>query len=182
MTRLDSDDRTWILEQKKGAYRIQVDGQRAGKVVIQSPERTLLIPRSADEVGKEKKLNSGLLTRQISIYAPSQYLLCSPSRDLPLSPISLPSPTLSYSNLLEQPSQSTSYYTLESNSNKSEYRIMGKEKKMIGDFKISTQERGHWGKQKVWVDGRLLNSKGNEPLLILSVALKVLEQTNQNLN
>lgn len=183
MTGLDNNERTWILEQKKGAYRIQVDGQRAAKVIMKQPEKIALIPRTY-KPSNETRISGGLLTRQISIYAPPQFLICSPSRDMPLSPISLPSPMLSYSNLLtdaavSDKANSTPYYTFERNS--SEHRVIGKDaangkQQLTGDFKIIREERGHWGKRKLWVDGRIFNSKGNEPLIMLTMALQVLEE------
>ena len=186
MTNVEGDvGTTWILEQKNGAYRIQADGSRAAKVVMKK-DKTVIIPHTCKPI--RERVQGGLLTRQISIYAPPQFLVCSPSRDMPLSPVSLPSPTLSYSNLLSAGKEpSTPYYTM-SKSNVAtvmEYKVVSKEpnngkQQEVADFKVLREEKGNWGKRKLWVDGRILNSKGNEPLVMLSMALQVLEEAQPN--
>ena len=178
----DEAGTTFLLEQKKGSYRISADGDRIGKIIFtKGNNRLIMLPNNySGKVGSAM----GTLERSLFIYAPPQFLVCSPSRDMPPSPTSLPSPVLSFSN---EPQQTTneqetgSFYCLNEEDN-GKIQILSKDNSrrrtaLIGESIFTKEEKAGWGgKQRIWIDGRLSNVKGNEPLIIMSLALRVLNR------
>jgi hypothetical protein len=183
MTNVEGETRTtFLLEQKKGNYRISADGDRIGKIIFtKGNNRLILLPKNFS--GKTGAA-IGTLERSLFIYAPPQFLVCSPSRDIPPSPTSLPSPVLSLSSEPPQTidnQETGSFYCLSEEDN-GKIQILSKDNSrrrtaLIGESIIVKEEKAGWaGKQRIWIDGRLSNVKGNEPLIILSLALRVLDK------
>ena len=174
---------TFLLEQKKGNYRISADGERIGKIIFtKGNNRLILLPKNYS--GKAGAA-IGTLERSLFIYAPPQFLVCSPSRDMPPSPTSLPSPVLSFNSEPQQTidnQETGSFYCL-SEEEKGKIQILSKDNSrrrtaLIGESIIVKDVKAGWGgKQRIWIDGRLSNVKGNEPLIIMSLALRVLDKT-----
>jgi hypothetical protein len=185
MTNVDGETgTTFLLEQKKGNYRISADGDRIGKIIFtKGTNRLILLPKNYS--GKVEAA-LGTLERSLFIYAPPQFLVCSPSRDMPPSPTSLPSPVLSFSSgpqpsLSNQQEGSGSFYCFCEEESKVQIFSKDNTRKqtaLIGECTVAKEEKAGWGgKQRIWLDGRLSNARGNEPLVIMSLALRILEKT-----